>query len=138
MSISNNTRNLIADEFEYVAKKMSKAETAEETLYYFSAVHGILPRVFNSEYDPELVYMHFVLNGTYGAFMQRIQSIKSGDSVVSIQPRQTETLLKLTKELAKMFKEKTDINATMRKFAVLAYTTSGNGYYLLDKGVLKI
>lgn len=138
MNIRDNSRDIIVEEINYVVKQMEESSTGEEKLYYFSAVHSIIQRIFNLEYDSDLVYAHFVLNGTYVSFLQRLQAIKQGETLIPLSDEQFEKLISLTKELAKTIEEKKSIDSTLKKFAILSYTTGGNGYYLQQKGLLKI
>lgn len=139
MNIDDKTRNVIVSEIDYVAKKMQSSTSAEEKVYYFSALHGVVNRVFNLEYDADLVYAHFVLLNTFTAFQQRLFALtKGGDSVIPLTEEQFDKLEKTTKELGKKIKRKEEIDSVLKEFVILAYTTTGNGYYLLDKGIIKI
>jgi hypothetical protein len=138
MDITDGTRKAIFDEINYVLGMMEKADSLEKKLYYFSAVYGITQRVFNFEYDEDLICMHAVLNQVYGLFRSRIEGLKKGDGGVPISEQQIEKLMKLTKDLGKRIKSKETIDDILKKFTVLAYSTTGNGYYLLEKGHLKI
>jgi len=138
MNISENSRNIIVEEINYVVKQMEQSSTGEEKLFYFSAIFSMIQRIFNLEYDSDLVYMHFILNGAYHSFFQRIQAIKAGETLIPLEEEHFEKLIAITKELAKKMGENKSIDSTLKKLAILSYTTSGNGYYLLQKGLLKI
>jgi hypothetical protein len=138
VNITDHSREIIVDEVKYVSERMSKAEKIEEKLFYFSGVHGIVSRIFNLEYDPDLVYLHFVTQQCHTAFQQRLAAAKGGDAVVGLAQKQLDGLTKATKELAKKIQNKEEVYDTLRKFVLLAYSTTGNGYYLMDKGILKI
>lgn len=138
MSINKSFINAIVSEIEYAVKEMKSSKNPEEKLYYFSAVHGIIKRVLNLEYDSSLVYMHVILNETYQAFLQRIGSAKRGDIVVNLTIDQFDKLEELTNELGLIIKSKKPVDDVMKKFAILSYSTSGNGYYLMRKGLLVI
>jgi len=137
MQISDNFRKLIAQEIDYVVSKMDKANDASRKLYYFSGVQGAVNRVFNLEYDPELIFIHVVLSQTYSAFSQRLQALKQGDDMVPLSEEQFGRLSEFTKELGKRIKANKDTDDVLKKFVLLSYSTTGNGYYLLDKGILK-
>jgi len=136
---SDKFKETIIDEIDYVIKKMDESPSAEKKLYYFSAVYAVMQRVFNLEYDPNLVYAHFVTNNTYNYFIERLRAIEKGkEDTIPITEEQFARLTELTKELADNISEKKDITPTLKKLSVLAYSTTGNGYYLLQKGLLKI
>jgi hypothetical protein len=139
MNISEESRNMIVKEIDYIASKMQKAATPEEKLYYFSATYGLINRVVNFEYDDELIFLHFVLQQAYMALQQRLVALtKGGDSIIPLTEKHFDKLLKTTKELGKKIKQGEEITGTLKEFVILAYTTTGNGYYLLGKGIIKI
>jgi hypothetical protein len=69
METTDVYRKMIVDEINFVAKKMAKAQSASEKLFYFSAVFGILHRILNIEYDSDLVFSQFVIRATHDAFL---------------------------------------------------------------------
>jgi hypothetical protein len=139
MNINDNFRDIIVKEINYAVNKMDTSSSGEEKLYYFSAVYSVIQRIFNLEYDSDLVYAHSILHETYNAFLQRLQAIrKGGETLILLSEEHFKNLTAITKELAKKIEEKKDINTTLKKLAILSYTTTGNGYYLVQKGLLKI
>jgi TnpA family transposase len=138
MNISDNSREIIIKEINYVVNKMEECSSMEEKLYYFSGVYSIVQRIFNLEYDSDLVYAHSILLQTYNLFQQRLEAVKAKQLLIPLSEEQFKNLTIITKELAKKIAEKKEINNTLKKFVILSYTTTGNGYYLLQKGLLKI
>jgi hypothetical protein len=138
-NLSPQMKKILLDEFRYSVEKIEKTPDPIQKLFFFSATFGAIQRVFNIEYDTDLVFAHFVLSETYGAFMSRFRALKDNqDTAVPVLVEQIERLTTLVKELAKKVEGDKEITDTLKKFVVLAYTTTGNGYYLYDKGVLKI
>ena len=78
MNVSEGYISHIVGEIDFALKKMSEAEPVEEKLYYFSAVHGIINRVVNFQYDPILIFAHQVLFGVHSAFASRFAAMKAG------------------------------------------------------------
>jgi hypothetical protein len=138
MATSKNFKKLIIDEIKFAVDKMSESEDPNEVLYYFSAIPGIMHRVFNVEYDPDLVYMHHILRSTQEAFTQRLKASMGGDAVFILDGGQIDKLIELSKILLERLRDNKDIDRTLKKFTVLLYSTTGNGFYLMQKGVLKI
>ena len=139
MGISEDPRKLIAKEIDYVVNKMNGTQDAAEKLYYFSGIHSAIQRVFNFEFDLDLVYTHFVLQHTYTDLLARLQAIqKGGERLILLEEMHFKKLSAFAKELGKKIYENKDLNSTLRKFAVLSYSTTGNGYYLQQKGLFKI
>ena len=139
MNISDDFRETIVKEIKYVAKKIDQSNDPNQKLYFFSGIYSIIQKIFNLEYDSDLIFFHFILRQTYDAFNGRLQAImKGGETVVPLQEDQFKKLSQITKELANKLQKNEDVNETLKKFAILSYTTTGNGYYLLQKGLLKI
>lgn len=139
MKISDRHRTIIVEEIEYVVKNMAQSELSTQKLYYFSAVYGVVQRIYNIEYDDDLVYLHFILKSTYDSIHQRYEAIKqSGDINVQLHQSQFESLENFTRELGEKIKAKKSFSSILKKFVLLINSTSGNGYYLMQKGLLKL
>jgi len=138
MKISDSFKKIIVEEITFVAEKMEQSTQVPEKLFYFSGVHGVLQRVFNLEYVEELVYIHFVLTATYETFIQRLKGIQQGEGTIPLLEEQLNKLILTLKELRDNIQENKDIHETLKKFVLLSFSTTGNGYYLLQKGMLKI
>ena len=139
MNISDNFREIIIKEIKYVVDKMNKSPNPEEKLYFFSGVYAIIQRVLNFEYDSDLIYTHFILRETYTALNGRLQAIKKGaETLIPLDEEHFKKLSLITGELAKKIEAKGDINSTLKRFTILSYSTTGNGRYLKEKGLLKI
>ena len=137
MQISDQYRKLLVNEINYAAKTMDECKTLDEKLFYFSAVYGMIQRIINFEYDPDLIFAHKVLSDIHTQFQGAIGALKQGRSMPMIEDEHVLHLYKLTVEFGKKIKNKKPIEDTLKKFAVLSYSLAGNGYYLYKKGVLK-
>lgn len=131
-------KKIILDDFSQAVELMRKTSNPEETLFYFSSTFGVLSRVFNLKYDPELVFMHQILASTHAAILARIQAIKSGDGAIIIDEQVFEKLTILVDQLTNAIASDQKVNEILQRITILAYSTTGNGYYLLKKGVIQI
>jgi len=139
MKIDKHTKESIVKEIEFVVNKMDQSLEADQKLFYFSGIYGLLQRLINLEYQPDLIHLHLVLRQTYEALFGRLQAIsKGGETIVPLEELHFKKLSKITKELGKKIENREEIHDTLKKFSVLAYSTTGNGYYLRQKGLLKI
>ncbi len=141
MNIKYDNFDYIVKEIDFVLQKMSEAATTEEKLYYFSAAHGVINRVMNFDCNPVLVFAHQVLSAVHGTFMSRLAAAKSGgEKHLAITPEMVkklqETLGKFRTALEQ--KDQAKIYNAMQQFANIGYTATGNGFYLYQKGLLKI
>lgn len=135
---SEKYKNIIVKELEFVIKKIDQASTTEAKLYYFSAVQGILNRVLNLEYTEELLLAFYVTNETLKMFQQRHGGFKAGDIAIRVTDEQLLRLSEVTKEFLETIRNDGNVDEVLRKYVVLLYSTTGNGYYLMEKGILKI
>ena len=135
MKLSTANKKKLIEEIEFALNSMKVAEDPETKLYYFSAVYGVMPRIFNIEYDSNLVFIHFVVNATYNNINSRL---KNPEKVVKIPDDLFEKLENTTNELLNTLKQNKNLYEVLKKFILLAYVTSGNGYYLYQRGLLKI
>ena len=139
MNISDNFKETIVEEIKYVARKMDQSKDVNQKIYFFSGIYSIIQKIFNLEYDSNLIFLHFVVRHTYDAFNGRLQAIiKGGETIIPLHEEHFKKLSQITKELAKKLQKNEDLNDTLKKFAILSYTTTGNGYYLQQKGSLNI
>lgn len=139
MKLTSKNKEALLKEIKFAAKKMAETEDPKGKLYYFSAVYAIMQRIFNLEFDPELVFIHMVLNTTYSVLQDRLATIESGaEKVVKIPENLFDKLTEATKEIAKKIENNESSYEVLQKFVILGYVVSGNGYYLYEKGMLKI
>jgi hypothetical protein len=135
MNISDQTKNLITEEIHYVANAMRECDSLVEKIYLFSGVPGMINRAFNIEFDPELVFLNFVLKSTHEAFIGRLAAInQTGDPTVQVFPWQFDSLSSLLLELKNRIEKNEDFLDILKDFVLLSYLTTGNGYYLYKKG----
>jgi hypothetical protein len=138
MKINKIFKTAIVNEIKYVQKKMKENSSLEKKLFYYSAIPAQFLRVLNLEYDSDILYLHHVVNHTQGSFQQRLAAIKAGDINIEVSERQIEQLESLLDDVVCVIEQKKKIDDVLKAFIELAYSTSGNGFYLMEKGSLKI
>jgi len=135
---SKKYKDIIAKELEFVINKMNQSPTIEEKLYYFSAVQGVLNRILNLEYTGQLLSSFYITNETLKMFQQRLAGFKAGDTAIRLTEEQLLRLSQVTGEFLETIRNDGNVDEVLKKYIVLLYSTTGNGYYLMEKGVLKI
>lgn len=129
----------LVEEFKFIERKMREEKDVRRKLYYFSATYGEVFRILNMAYDPQLVFMHFVLNGAYATMDGLLTRIEQGvERVIRFPENYFEKLVEMVGKLTELIENDKDTYEILQKIAVLTYTITGNGYYLYQKGVLKI
>ncbi len=139
MKLSLNDKESIVDEFRSVGKRMSDESDSARKMYFFSAASGVVNRAFNSHYNEELVLLHLVLSAAYGSINTRINIRAQGiDKAIQIPDNVFTKLQKNLEDLADAIEQEKDISKLIITMSNLAYVGTGNGYYLWEKGSLKI
>lgn len=138
MQINKTYKTALINEIKYVQKKMKENTSPEKKLFYFSAVPAELLRVLNLDYDLDILYLHHAVNHVHFQFQQRLAAIKAGDSSIILDEKQIDKLESLLEDVIGVIDQKKDIDVVLKAFILLAYSTSGNGFYLMEKGLLRI
>ncbi len=135
MKLSKENKNKILNEIRFVLKQMEQQENPELKLYYFSGIYGVLPRIFNFDFNEDLVFLHFVLSSIYNKINQRM---RNPDPIIKIPEELFDKLIDTTKELYDDIQNDKNLYEVLKKFTLFGYVVVGNGYYLYKKGLLKI
>lgn len=135
MEISKENRVKILNEIQFAVKKMKEEKDDKAKLYYFSAIYGIMQRIFNTEYSGDLIFAHFVLSSTYNNLNSRLSN---PDTVIKIPEDLFDKLTTVTEELKGAIEKNRNLYEVLKRYTILGYITTGNGFYLYQKGLLKI
>ena len=138
MNLSPDMQKTFTDEIHFVAEKMKAADTPVEKLYFFSAGYSMAQRIINFEYEPELSFIHQVLLLVYNIVNTRQAAISAGQGSISIPDNLFNRLEEALKEMADRIEQGLETYPTLQKMVNLAYSTTGNGYYLYLKGMLTV
>jgi hypothetical protein len=138
MRLTKSNRLALVKEIRIAVDHMVKVDTAKEKLYFFSAVYGVATRIMNLEFDPELGFVHHVTNYAYNTINTALLLINQGQTIATFPENVFNKLQEAIKELATYIEEDKPTYTILEKISNLAYSTSGNGYYLFLKGQLEI
>jgi hypothetical protein len=139
MKINTYMKETLVNELRLVVRKMKEETEIRRKNYFFSATYGAVYRIFNINFDPELVLVHSVLNMTYRTANALLGGIDRGEErIIQIPDNFFDKLASLTEELATAIEEDKDVYGILQKIAVLSYSLTGNGYYLYQKGLIEI
>jgi len=135
MKISNENKERIIKEILFVIEKMKTATDLDESLYYLSAIHSIINRIFNIEFNQHLLFMHFVLVNCYGTISRAVAIARQGKKPITIDSEFFNKFTEVLDELANAIKEEKATFEVLEKISVLTYSITGNGYFLQEKGI---
>jgi hypothetical protein len=139
MEIDEPFKNMLVEEFRLVASKIRDESDIRRKNFFFSAAYGVVQRIINIDFDPELVVIHNVLNSTFTMLNNLQTSIDSGtEKVIQIPLLLFDDLADLLDELAGAIQESQNTYEIIQKIAVLSYMLTGNGYYLYKKGIIEV
>lgn len=135
MNLSENNKKIIVDEIKFIMKSMKESSNINEQIYFLSAVHGMLQRIFNIEYNPDLVFAFSILKSVHDTFAA---NLVNPTSIKYISEDSIDMLFDLLKRFCSSLKNDKPFDDILKRFAILTFSITGNGYYLKHKGMLKI
>ena len=139
MNISENGKKELISEISFVLKNMKNTKNTSEKMFFFSAVYAMAQRIMNFEYDSELLFLYQVLQLAYQTINARVTTIQSGAEVaVNIPENLFTNLENYLQELSEVIEDNKSTCPVLQKIINLSYVTTGNGYYLYLKGMLKL
>jgi len=139
MKLSFDSNKAIVEELRYVANRIPKEADIQKKLFVYSGAHAVVNRILNIEFEADLILMHTVLQSTYIQINSRLNSIMTGaERAITIDPSLFDFLARSLQDLADAISEDKDMATQLAKIAIAGYATTGNGYYLHQKGILKL
>jgi len=139
MNLSPEMKKRFVEETRFVLKNMRNTTAAAQKSYFFSAIYGMAQRILNLEYNPELVFIFQVFQLVYNMVNARLAALSAGQEVGIGIPGDLFT--KIEDELEKManlLEQGKETYPVLQRLVNIGYATTGNGYYLYLKGMLKI
>jgi len=138
MNIEPKYKEIIVKEFDYAFKKMKASSDPDETLYYFTAFFNTLNRVYNLHYSDDLLFAFIVMENAYNFILERNRIKKSGENTINFHEKFGTKFIQIVRNIKDGFFQKTKRLAALQELAVIAYSTTGNGQYLTEKGDITI
>jgi len=135
MKISARNKKKLLGEIKFVVERMNGEKDPKSKLYFFTAIYGAISRIFNEEFIPDLVFAHLVLNATYTNIKSRLDN---PENTIKVPKEIFNSLVIATEELYDAIEKDKSLYEPLKKFSLLTFVTTGNGYYLYQKGLLKI
>lgn len=139
MNLSPDMQKRFTDEIHFVIKSMKNTNTPAEKLYFFSAGYAMAQRIINFEYEPELTFIQQVLQLVYNMINARLSAIlMRQEGGISIPDNLFNSLEEALEEMVNRIEQGAETYPALQKMVNLAYSTTGNGYYLYLKGMVKV
>lgn len=138
MNLSKDMQKVFTDEIRTAINHMKKVDMPEEKLFFLSAVYGVAFRIMNIQFDPELAFIHHVVNAAYGMMNANLASMRQGQGVNTFPKNVFEKLEDALKQLVEKIEQGERTYPVLETIFNLAYSTTGNGYYLYLKGMISV
>ncbi|HEY4711290.1 MAG TPA: hypothetical protein VIH69_01200 [Dehalococcoidia bacterium] len=139
MNLSPEMKKTFIDEVRFALKNMKSTTAAAQKWYFFSAIHAMAQRILNLEYEPELAFIFQVFQVTHNMVNARLAALSVGQEAGVGVP--DNLFIKIEDEVEKMIdllEQGKESYPVLQRLVNIAYSTTGNGYYLYLKGMLKI
>jgi len=138
MNLSVDMQKIFTDEVRTATKHMKEVETPAEKLFFLSAVYGAAFRIMNIQFDSELAFIHHVVNAAYMMMNTNLASIRQGRGVNTFPQNVFERLEDSLEQLVEKIEQGERTYPVLETIFNLAYSTTGNGYYLYLKGMITV
>ena len=137
MNLSSDMQKSFVDEIRFVLKNMRNTTVPSQKWYFFSGIFGMAHRILNFECDPELVFVHQVMQLVYNLVNARLTALSTGqESGINIPDNLFTKIEDELDKMATLIEQKKETYPVLQRLINLAYSTTGNGYYLYLKGTL--
>ncbi len=138
MHITAQNKELLVKEIDFVINKMANIEAPQQKLYYFSGIFTLTNRIFNFKYDSELALIHNVMKTAHATISANLPTFGPNQPIAAMPPMLFGALREALIELREAFNTGKPSYQALERISDIAYSTTGNGYYLWEKGELKI
>jgi len=138
MKLSKMMQKNLIDEINFACDGMESSDSPFVKMYFFSAAFGAVHRIMNIEFDPELAFVHEVLRRAYEQVNGRLTIAAQGREELGLPDKLFSRLEDELRGLAKQIEDGQRTYPVLERISNLAYSSTGNGYYLYLRGVLPV
>jgi hypothetical protein len=128
----------LVKELRLIATLMKKEDNMEKKIYYFSAAYGITNRTYKYSFSSDVLLADLVLNTSYQTLLDRFNRLKTGDTTVTLEEEHFKKIEEGLRLLADSFEKDESILEPLELILTTAFSTTGPGNYLREKGLLKL
>ncbi len=136
MKIDYPLKKELINEISFVRKRIIDYQEIRKKVFFYSGIYGIIQRIMNLQYNPHLQFAEFIFNNTYQALLSRYQINKSEDDIIPISHEIFDKIVLFLEELVTKIEHDEDIFEELQKIVNIVFLTTGNGYYLKEKGII--
>lgn len=134
-------RQRLANEFKFAATKIAEAGDIDMKVYYFSVFYGETARQLNMHWDADLALLWAVTQHLSNAVGARQAQAKGAYPLGGFPDEFLDAIDEVSAELAGAFDgvelDLPRLHAALKRSGELAFSTTGNGAYLVQNGTIK-
>ena len=131
----------LASEFAFAAKKIAESGDIAMKVYYFSVFHGETARQLNMHWDADLALLWSVAQHLTNAIGARSAQAKGEFPLGGYPDGFLQAIDEVSADLAGAFDgvelDMPRLHVALEITAALAFSTTGNGAYLVEKGTIE-
>ena len=128
----------LVKELRHVEALMKKEENFDKKIYYFSAAYGITSRTYKYSFSRDVLLADLVLTSAYQSLLDITQRLKTGNTTVKLEIEHFKKLEEGLRLLADAFEKNESVLEPLELILTTAFSTSGAGNYLREKGLLEL
>jgi hypothetical protein len=129
LRISQELKENLLSELEFVILKMRGEPDAVKKLYFFSATYGAVERAMRLCLDNELIIAHAIITICYNTVNDRVNRVKMGDTSVSLPQDFFERLIDGVSSFRQAIEQNESLYPSLETIMRLTYATTGPGFY---------
>ncbi len=134
MKLSSQSQNLLIKEISYCHKKIIEEPNPRRKTSFYGGMISKIFSIRNLEYDPELNFINVILGISYNALSSYFEEEQSFE----LPEMFFDKLCEYLEQLEAKIKNKESTYTVLEKILNLSVTSEWYGYYLFEKGELKI
>ncbi|MCL4369123.1 MAG: hypothetical protein M1337_08175 [Actinobacteria bacterium] len=137
MVLSKNVRKLLRDETRFVVNKMKGATAPQVKLFYLAALRRTASRLIGIEFDPELVFVDYVLFGVNDTIQKRLNTLsQEQEPVIGLPERFFEKIEDALEDMASRMEQDEPTYPSLQTLVNLMFSVTPEGRYLRLKGIV--
>jgi len=139
MKLPNELRLELEKELRYTSDKIIGEEGISRKVFFYGAAVAATHRIIEMCYEPELVLLDMVLEVSCSIINERVEDIiQEKNTAIELIDGFFDKLAQAVGDLAECIKSGKSTYKIMETIVMLAHTTTGTGYYLYTKGLVKV
>ncbi|MCJ7423485.1 hypothetical protein MUP01_04350 [Candidatus Bathyarchaeota archaeon] len=139
MNIPDELGSELEKELRYISDRIIGEDDLKRKVFFFSASSNVIRRIMSTYFDPQLALMDMVFDVSCNTISERVENLTAEkDTTVELIDGFFEKLAESLTDLADCIHAGKDSYKILEKIATQALTTTGAGYYLYTKGIIKV